>query len=330
MDTTDRLLLMHLQTGLKLESKPYETLAKKIGCDVVEVFLRTQHFKEEKNFQKIAGVFDLKKLGYQNALVAMQMSPTQMDHALHFLGEHPAISFLFDVRNEYNLWFNLSMPKGFALNEHVNYLHKASHADKTVILPVIEAFRMQLGSKRFSQQAPETESLNFSEEELKVIRSLQNDLPLTDEPFKKLASAVDLTEDKFLAIAHDLSRLKVLKRLGAVSAPKPMRQKGKALLMWNIPEEREAGIASEIILTEAVLNCTKRPASEKFPYTVYAMIKSSGIDEAVEVAGEIEARIGRWPRQVLAIENEYKRVPIEYFSEELDAWTKRAKSLQSS
>ena len=38
MDTTDRLLLMHLQTGLKLESNPYETLAKKVGCDVVEVF----------------------------------------------------------------------------------------------------------------------------------------------------------------------------------------------------------------------------------------------------------------------------------------------------
>ncbi len=328
MDDLDRQLLTLLRRGLSLERRPFERLARELLIEPSEVLLRIGRLKAEGTVRKLAARFDIKKLGYKTSLVAMSFEKDELDQKAAIVNEHPGISYSCARYHEFNLWFTLSVPPGEFLEHHVARLHEVSGAKKNLLLPITKILKNPLTEEVpaifnpaldpvFSRSASAEE---FSEREIRLIRILQEDLPLVDDPYARLARAAEISESEFLGA------VKALKERGIFSGPQAVlenqrsREAHHTLIVWNIPEESIEKLGGEIAASNEVIHLSVRRLYRDFPYSVYAMVRASGFSFAEVVAQKIESRIGNWPRACLMIAKLYKKSKIHYFSEELENW----------
>ena len=76
LDPIDRQILMILQRGIAIESRPYQAMADEIGgISEEDVIRRIARLKETEIIRRMSGFFDSRRLGYQSMLVAVKPLP---------------------------------------------------------------------------------------------------------------------------------------------------------------------------------------------------------------------------------------------------------------
>ncbi len=159
-----------------------------------------------------------------------------------------------------------------------------------------------------------------SEEEIGLIRELQEPFPLTDEPYQKMAADLGITEAQVLERMKSLVKKGYLKRIGIFLKPPASLPEARTWVVWHIPEEKLERIGTEIAEFREVLYADRRPAYPEFPYSLYTMIRAETAVELEVVTRHMQDRIGKWPHQVLVTTRELKKAEMKYFPKELEGW----------
>lgn len=108
MDRIDREILMILQRGIAIESRPYQAMAEEIGgVSEDEVIARIARMKEENIIRRMSGFFDSRRLGYDSMLVAVKPEPGAFDEAVAFINQFPGITHNYERSHDYSIWFTL-------------------------------------------------------------------------------------------------------------------------------------------------------------------------------------------------------------------------------
>lgn len=108
MDRIDREILMILQRGIAIESRPYQAMAEEIGgVSEEEVIARIARMKEENIIRRMSGFFDSRLLGYDSMLVAVKPEPGAFDEAVAFINQFPGITHNYERSHDYSIWFTL-------------------------------------------------------------------------------------------------------------------------------------------------------------------------------------------------------------------------------
>lgn len=108
MDRIDREILMILQRGIAIESRPYQAMAEEIGgVSEDEVIARIARMKEENIIRRMSGFFDSRRLGYDSMLVAVKPEPDAFDEAVAFINQFPGITHNYERSHDYSIWFTL-------------------------------------------------------------------------------------------------------------------------------------------------------------------------------------------------------------------------------
>lgn len=108
MDRIDREILMILQRGIAIESRPYQAMAEEIGgVSEEEVIARIARMKEENIIRRMSGFFDSRRLGYDSMLVAVKPEPGAFDEAVAFINQFPGITHNYERSHDYSIWFTL-------------------------------------------------------------------------------------------------------------------------------------------------------------------------------------------------------------------------------
>ena len=74
--------------------------------------------------------------------------------------------------------------------------------------------------------------------ELNVIRALQGDFPLVEEPYKELAARAGVSEEVFLARVKEMTEQKMIRKMGAVLRHREVGFSANVLCAWAVPPER--------------------------------------------------------------------------------------------
>ncbi len=279
--------------------------------DSAEVILRITRLKEAQKIQSMGGVFDTALLGYQMTLAAMQVAEESVDQAGEMISRHPAVSVCNKRSGELNLWFVLALPSQESPEDHIEWLRESVGAQKAFIFKTLKRY------KPVEKIKPQESSPVLSETELQVLRILQEDFPVTDQPYQKLARAAGWPEEFLLNEARQLQKRGFLKRMAAVVAPRK-KAAGNAILMWQIPEEKMDAAAAQISKFPEVQFCEKRSSYAAWPYTLYALLEGAGEEECRIFLKKIEPQIGAWPAQGSFKEKDYKKERLKVFSKELE------------
>lgn len=107
-DAIDRKILMILQRGIAIESRPYQAMADEIGgISEEDVIRRIARLKETEIIRRMSGFFDSRRLGYQSMLVAVKPLPGAFDQAVHFINRFPGVTHNYERDHAYSIWFTL-------------------------------------------------------------------------------------------------------------------------------------------------------------------------------------------------------------------------------
>jgi DNA-binding Lrp family transcriptional regulator len=326
MDKMDKEILNEIQWTFPLTPKPYKVMAKKFGLSDQELMQRLVALKEAGIIRQISAIFDTRKLGYKSALVAMAIDPEKLDHIANQVNKHPGVSHNYERNHEYNLWFTLAVPPRSDLKTEIDKFSKLSGIRKTRLLPTIKLFKigvkLEMVEEKKSDIKPSEEKKKITdtkfiatEEEKNYIRELQKDLEIVERPFLKSAQKLGITEEQLLEKITKYEETGIMRRFAAILRHREVGFTANGMIVWRVPEERIEEVGSKLGSFPQISHCYQRPVYQDWPYSVFSMVHCKSIEEAEDMAREIQKQVEVSDYKILFSSREFKKTRVEYFVE---------------
>ena len=141
LDSVDKAILMILQRGIPVTSRPYLAMAEEIGgVSEQEVIDRIASLKKSHIIRRMSGFFNSGKLGYVSALCAVKVPPEKIAEAALAINRYPGITHNYVREHEYNMWFTL-IARDEATRERI--------LDEIEALPAVEKVLRLYTNRRF-------------------------------------------------------------------------------------------------------------------------------------------------------------------------------------
>lgn len=320
LDATDRRLLNVIQKDFPLATRPFAAVGEQIGLSEEDVLARTRRLKEEGLIRQISAIFDSRRLGYSSTLVAMEIPDAHVDESAERISEHPGVSHNYKRDNPFNVWFTLTLPPGADLQTEVDRLAELAGAKRARILPALALFKIGVEldleqgvnaaeKRRRSKEAP----TSFTEEDLKYVRVLQQDLPLEPQPFLGWAESMGVSDEEMFARARDFEECGVMRRFAAVLRHQRAGFVANGMICWRIPEEQLPELGYRLASYPQVSHCYQRPVYPDWPYSVFSMVHARSRQQCEEMAREMSADIGISDYAILYSTKEYKKERVKYY-----------------
>ena len=348
LDARDKALLTEVQAAFPVAHRPFALLGEKLGITEEECLERVSRLRADKVIRQLSGIFDTRALGYQSTLAAMRVDAARVDEAAEAINQHPGVSHNYKRNDAFNIWFTVAVPPEDSLEQTVQILHALARAEETIILPTLRLYKIGVKLDLTGQQAPfesPEEIYNeqrrtapkpaLTDQDIALIRVLQEDLPLVEMPFGIWAEQADMTEEELFAWVRRMEQLGYLRRFAAILYHRNAGFKANAMVVWQVPEAQVDAAGEQMALFREVSHCYRRPVYPNWPYPLFTMVHAESHAACMDVIRRIEERVGQFPHKNLFSTKEYKKTRVKYFTPELDTWWKQvglpaAASLSSS
>jgi siroheme decarboxylase len=334
IDPIDARLLDVLQTPLPLVARPFEAVGRALGLSEQQVLERVTNLKSKQRvIRQISAIFDSKALGYQSCLVAAQVDPEQIDTAAEVVNAHPGVSHNYRRNDAYNLWYTLAVPPDsqLGLDRTIEILHHQSGARVTRKMPALKMYKIGVkfslsadddASAPATTQSPSSSAAPtiLSETERVIVRVLQQDLPIVEQPFDLWAEQAAVTVPQLLAAAEKMRSQGIMRRFSAVLRHQQAGFGANAMGVWAVPEAQQDGFGAIAASVSAVSHCYVRPSYRDWPYTLYTMVHGKTSEQCEAVLRDLSQRTGIAHYKAVYSTHEYKKVRVRYFTDEARRW----------
>lgn len=334
----DAMLLNRIQSSIPLTPTPFADLAKELGIDETTCLKKLQSLRHEQNIiRQISPIFDTHALGYQSSLVAARIDPSKIEHAASIINTHPGVSHNYQRDHAFNLWYTLAVSPDsqLGLEKTVEKLHQLSIAQSTRILPTLKLFKIgvKLNMASGNAQANSPKANHFTQadrqaadktpltpQDRKLIRVLQQDLPLVSRPFDQLAEQADCSVEALLASCEQFLARKQMRRFSAVLQHRKAGFGANAMGVWQCDEDQIDEMGKRCAAFDEVSHCYHRPAYDDLPYNLYTMVHGKTREDALAVLDRIQKVTGIEKRSALWSTREFKKVRVQYFTDDESKW----------
>ena len=154
---------------------------------------------------------------------------------------------------------------------------------------------------------------NISENDKKIIKKLQGDMPITQNPYLAMADDLGMPLDSLLERVAFFQANGLLKRLGAVIRHQVAGFPANAMVVWRVPPHEIERVGTLFATQPFVSHCYQRSPFPGFPYTLYTMIHAASEDECAAHAKALSRLANISDYQTLLSLKEFKKSSIQYF-----------------
>jgi DNA-binding Lrp family transcriptional regulator len=329
LDLVDKALLDQVQAAFPLCRRPYEALGQAVGLDEREVQRRLCLLKDRRILRQISAIFDSRALGYRSALVAAQAAPARLRESAAVISAHPGVSHNYEREHALNLWFTLAVPPGMDLGAELDALGRRAGLLQWHLLPSLKTFRIgvrfDLSSGKaqaaLSAPAPKASPPPMTDRvDQAIVRELQEDLPLSLEPFAQMAQRLDLTQEGLFNWMAEAGRIGWLRRFAGVLRHREAGFGEGGMGVWSVPEAAVEALGQAFAQEPAVTHCYQRPVFEGWPYNLFTMVHGQDRADCQAVLDGMAQRVCGWTqRAVLFSTTEFKKERVKYFLEGTEA-----------
>ncbi|MDP4143418.1 MAG: Lrp/AsnC family transcriptional regulator [Bacillota bacterium] len=145
-----------------------------------------------------------------------------------------------------------------------------------------------------------------------IIRRLQKDIPITEEPYRIIANEVGIGEDELIDRIDWLHKTGVLKRVAAVVRHREVGFKANALVLWKVPEERVEAVGTIMASVQQISHCYERDTCENWKYNMYTMVHEKTRQQCEEVIKKLSRDTEVKEYRVLYSLKELKKSSMRY------------------
>ena len=335
-DDADKALLTQLQKAFPVAHRPFQELGEKIGITEQECLERVSRLKAHQVIRQLSAIFDTRALGYQSTLAAMRVDSARVDEAAEVVNQHPGVSHNYKRNDAFNIWFTVAVPPGDSLEQTVQILHALSRADETIVLPTLRLYKigvkldltgqeasLENADDIYNEQRRMSSKPALTQDDIALIRVMQEDLPLLEMPFVVWAEQAGMTEEELFAWTRQMEQHGYLRRFAAILYHRNAGFKANAMVVWQVPQEQVDAAGEQMALFREVSHCYRRPVYPNWPYPLFTMIHAETHSACMDIVRRIEERVGQFPHKSLFSTKEYKKTRVKYFTPELDTWWKQ-------
>lgn len=155
----------------------------------------------------------------------------------------------------------------------------------------------------------------FSDLDIRIIRKIQDDLPLVPEPYKAIAEELGITENQLINKIQDFCCRGIIRRFGATLNHRNVGFKANAMVVWKVPTERIKAVSKIMILFAQISHCYQRPTFPDWPYNIFTMVHGETKEECEKVVKEIVSATNIYDYSILYSTDELKKSSMKYFLE---------------
>ena len=325
-------LLWELQQGLPLVSDPFRVVGEKLGISAAEVLKHIEHFFESGKARRLGGVFDARRLGYRSVLCAVDLPEDVIEKIATAVCSHPGVTHGYERggvggHRWPNFWFTLATPQAEFDRELAVIRH---HVEPYALLtlPALRRFKIDVKfdprTRDRDERVPsppssvglgtEPSTESFTPLDRAVVRALENNLPLIEHPFAKIAEELGMAESDLLARLDSWMKQGVLRRMALIVLHRKIGFTANGMCVWDVPKNEVLEVGRRVAEAPEVSHCYERPRSEFFPFTLYAMIHTGNPESTRKLFERISRDAGLQSGQLLLSLREFKKTSMNYFA----------------
>ena len=154
----------------------------------------------------------------------------------------------------------------------------------------------------------------LTELEKMVIASIQEDLPLTRQPYRAIAEKLNISEDQLLATLERLCDRGIIRRFGATLRHQKSGFAANAMVAWQVAEERVEQVGQILAAFKEVSHCYHRNPAGTWPYNLYTMVHAANEAACRATAQRMAEAAGVENYNLLFSRRELKKTSMQYFS----------------
>lgn len=324
-DKTDARLLELLQREFPLVARPFEAMGARLGISGDEVMERVSRLKHDGVIRQISAIFDSAALGYSGELVALKTDPDALDSVAAAVSAHKGVSHCYSRDAEYNLWFTITLGPEVDLAQEVETLSKTPGVLSFLRLPAIRVFKIGVFLDVTGDNASRSEKPTQNTRQIvrkhgpldpkfrPFVRVLQQNLPISENPFSDLATAAKMTETDLISHANQLLADGTMRRFAAVLKHVTAGFTLNAMVCWAAAPDQIEQAGIELAKHDSVSHCYQRTTSQDWPWPLYTMIHCRTESELKTIISELAANSELTDYRVLRTLKEYKKSRVTYF-----------------
>lgn len=153
----------------------------------------------------------------------------------------------------------------------------------------------------------------LSEIEIKIVRELQNDLPLVSRPFKEVADRLGISERELLDKIKEFIDRGIIRRFGATIRHQDVGFVANAMVVWDVPEERISETGRLMAEFPEVTHCYQRACHAGWNYPLFTVLHGRSPEECVRITEKIASATGIKNYRLLFSTRELKKSSMKYF-----------------
>jgi DNA-binding Lrp family transcriptional regulator len=299
-----------------------------------EVRERIKTFVEAGVVRQISAIFNTGALGYRSSLVALAAPDAEVDRAAEAINRYPGVSHNYLRPGRFNMWFTIAVPPGKSLDATVARIAAAAGGWPTLILPALRKYKLEVvldlledmegeggGAAEERAGSPLLEaSLPFAptEENIAVVRCIQEGLPLEERPFEAWAKVLGMGGDALLELISGWLDTGIIRRFAAVLNHRRVGFSANGMVVWNCPEKDLDACGKALAAHPEVSHCYYRPGYPEWPYNLYAMVHGRTPEDCHRIAEKLSDSSRLADHAILFSTREFKKIRLKLFWNEFE------------
>ncbi len=311
-------LLSVIQSDFPIVSRPFKVLAERISLTEPEVIETINSLKDRGIILNFGPVFEARRLGYISTLIAAEVGNDRVTELSASMLDINEITHNYLRENEYNLWFTITALNSDVMNKIIMWVKKFPDVKKILNLPIKKVFKINAVWE--TRELPKTntdyntEIQPLDEYGKSLVRALQNEFPIIENPFRIIAETTDTDESAVMQTINSWLENGAIRRFGARLSHRKIGYTHNILAAWEGKNTELWG--EKFARLPQVSHCYLREFYDEWPYELYTMIHAKSNAESKETLNNMK-KIARGAKMVtMKTIYELKKTSMKYFMEE--------------
>ncbi len=199
----------------------------------------------------------------------------------------------------------------------------------TLILPAMKKYKLAVvldvledsendGLPADAPEAPLESAERFrpSERNVRLVRCLQEDLPMVPRPFHSWAESLGMGAKELMAVVERWLARSWIRRFAAVLNHRKVGFGANGMVVWRCDSSRIDAVGAALAAFPEVSHCYQRPDHPQWPYNLYAMIHGRSVAECEQIAERLAGAVGLPEYRILFSTREFKKIRLKLFWDE--------------
>ncbi len=190
----DMRLIEGWQRGFPLLARPYAAIGRDLGMPEAEVIERLRRLKAAGILSRVGATVRPNTAG-ASTLAAMSVAPEQVEEIAAVLNAEPGVTHNYEREHAFNLWFVVTAADRASVARTLDRIRSATGL-AVMDLPLMRSYFINLGVPLSGDRHARRQITNLtptsatvSDAERHLLRAIEDGLPLTPFPYRRVALA---------------------------------------------------------------------------------------------------------------------------------------------